>query len=109
MKPKSVRAIKAASSRDRGELGRPIQPEFISAGRLDHKGISRSLQYLAQNFMRPIQLADVVSASGMSRRGFIKAFGQYVGSTPGAFMRQARIEFAKRLLIEQDLSLKTLA
>ena len=75
----------------------------------NHEGISRSLQFMAQNYTRPIQLDDAVAASGMSRRGFTKAFSQHVGHTPGSFMRQARIEFAKRLLIEQDLPLKTIA
>jgi transcriptional regulator GlxA family with amidase domain len=45
----------------------------------------------------------------MSRRGFMKAFSQHVGRTPGSFMRQARIEFAKQLLIEQDMPLKAIA
>jgi transcriptional regulator GlxA family with amidase domain len=74
----------------------------------NHKAVSRSLQFMAQNYTRPIQLGDVVVASGMSRRGFLKAFIRHVGRTPGSFMRQARIEFAKRLLIELDLPLKTI-
>jgi len=64
---------------------------------------------MAQNYTRPIQLGDVVAASGMSRRGFVKAFSRHVGHAPGSFMREARIEFAKRLLIELDLPLKTIA
>ena len=75
----------------------------------NHKAVFRSLQFMAQNYTRPIQLSDVVVASGMSRRGFMKAFSRHVGHTPGSLMRQARIEFAKRLLIEQDLPLKTIA
>jgi AraC-like DNA-binding protein len=75
----------------------------------NHEGLSRSLQFMAQNYTRPIQLGEVVVASGMSRRGFAKAFNRHVGRTPGSFMRQARIEFAKRLLMEQDLPLKAIA
>jgi AraC-like DNA-binding protein len=75
----------------------------------NHQAVSRSLQFMAQNYTRPIQLGDVVVASGMSRRGFLKAFIRHVGRTPGSFMRQARIEFSKRLLVEQDLPLKTIA
>lgn len=75
----------------------------------NHQAVSRSLRFMAKNFTRPIRLGDVVSVSGMSRRGFMKAFGRHVGRTPGSFIRQARIEFAKQLLIEQDLPLKTIA
>ncbi len=74
-----------------------------------HNGVSRSLLYMAQNYTRPIQIRDLVSHSGMSRRGFMKAFNQHMGCTPGSFIRQARIEFAKQLLIKQDLPLKTIA
>jgi transcriptional regulator GlxA family with amidase domain len=75
----------------------------------NHKAVSRSLKFMAKNYMRPIQLGDVVVASRMSRRGFVKAFSRHVGRAPGSFMRQARIEFAKRILIEQDLPLKAIA
>lgn len=76
---------------------------------LNHEGLSRSLQFMAQNYTRPIQLDDIVTASGMSRRGLVKAFNKHVGRSPGAFMRQARIEFAKRPLTKLDLSVKTIA
>lgn len=98
------------------EFGRRLSPipfkgleacEIFNAS--NHKAVSRSLQFMAQNYTRPIQVSDVVVASGMSRRGFMKAFSRHVGRTPGSFMRQARIEFAKRLLIEQDLPLKAIA
>jgi transcriptional regulator GlxA family with amidase domain len=64
---------------------------------------------MTQNYMRPIRLADLVAASGMSRRGFTKAFIQQLGRPPGAFMRSARIELAKRLLTKHDVPLKTIA
>jgi transcriptional regulator GlxA family with amidase domain len=76
---------------------------------LNHTALSQSLQFMAQNYRRQIRLGDIVMASGMSRRGFTKAFSRHVGRTPGSVLRQARIEFAKRLLMEQDLPLKTIA
>lgn len=75
----------------------------------NHKSVARSLQFMAQNYTRPIQISDVVMVSGMSRRGFLNAFSRHIGHTPGSYIRQARIEFAKRLLVEQDLPLKTIA
>lgn len=92
-----------------GNLSKVASIEATFSRNLDHTGISKSLRFMAQNYSRPIQLGDVAKVSGMSRRGFLKAFNQHVGCTPGALMRQARIEFAKRLLTEQDFSLKTIA
>jgi transcriptional regulator GlxA family with amidase domain len=45
----------------------------------------------------------------MSRSGIARAFGKHTGVSPGLIIRRARIEFAKRLLIEKDLPLKSIA
>ena len=77
--------------------------------RLQHKGVSRSLRYMARHYTRPIQISELVDVSGMSPRGLVKAFNRHLGQSPGVVIRQARIEFAKQLLMEQDLPLKTIA
>jgi len=98
------------------EIGRRSSPtdfQDIAAGDLfnasNHPALVQSLQFMARNYARPIRLGDIVKVSGMSQRGFVKAFSRHVGCTPGSYIRQARIEFAKRLLVEQDLPLKTIA
>jgi len=45
---------------------------------------------MAQNYTRPIQLGDVVVASGMLRRGFMKAFRWHIGCTQGLFIRDRK-------------------
>lgn len=85
-------------------------PEIIGVGiATGHAGIDRSLRFMVKNFHRPIQLADLVKSSGMSRRGLHKAFAKTVGVNPGAALRHVRIEYAKQLLIKQDLKLKQIA
>jgi AraC-like DNA-binding protein len=74
-----------------------------------HLGVNRCLNFLAQNFHEPIQLNDLVKVSGMSRRGFCKAFNRCSGANPGTVLRHFRVEHAKRLLIEHDLLLKQVA
>lgn len=64
---------------------------------------------MAKNFWRPIQLKELVLASGMTRRGFLKAFLKHTGITPGFVLRHARIEYAKQLLTEHDLPLRAIA
>lgn len=74
-----------------------------------HAGINKCLDFMANNFCAPIQLKDLVKVSGLSRRGFGKAFRRCLGANPGAFLRSIRIGYAKRLLIEHDLLLKQVA
>jgi AraC-like DNA-binding protein len=85
-------------------------PKLIGpASAANHPGIDRCLGFMAQNFHEPIQLKDLVKVSGMSRRGFCKAFNRYVGANPGAVLRHVRIEYAKQILVEHDLVLKQVA
>jgi len=69
----------------------------------------KSLDFIWKNFPRPIQLEDLVKVSGMSRRGFQKAFKKNVGTNPGSFLRSVLIEHATRLLVEHDLKLSQIA
>jgi len=47
--------------------------------------------------------------SGMSRRGLTKAFHMHLGFSPGSVLRHVRIERAKQILVERDLTLKDIA
>ncbi len=74
-----------------------------------HPGIHRSLDYIFRYFRDPITPSDLARLCGMSRRGFYMAFQKKVGASPGAILRGCRIEYAKQLLIEDDLLLTQIA
>lgn len=94
---------------NRAKLG-AASAAFMPANRgVAHNGVARSLKYMAAHYQTPIRLRELVAESGLSRRGFIKAFIKHVGQTPAAMMRQMRIEQAKHLLVTEDLSLDELA
>lgn len=76
---------------------------------IKHKSIRKCLRFMAQNFSAPIQVKDMVRIASLSRRGFCKAFKRNVGVNPGTFLRQLRIEHAKRLLAQQNLRLREIA
>jgi len=93
------------------ELGPRVAPSDLSrmpAG-VQHRGVNRSLAFIDQNFHRPIGLLEVVKASGMSRRGLLKAFNRHLGMAPASFLRQIRLKHAKRLLAEHNIRLCELA
>jgi len=93
-----------AAIRPATRLSKPVCISFFS-----HAGVMRSIEYINQNFPDPLQSSELATASGMSPRGFIKAFYKHVGETPGAMLRRLRIDYAKRLLTEEDLPLKAVA
>ena len=70
-----------------------------------HKGF----KFLQQHCCEPIQVADLVKVSGMSRRGWYKAFHRHAGQSPGRELRRLRIEHAKELLVNSDCNLETVA
>lgn len=74
-----------------------------------HAGIARSLKFIVKNFDADIRIAGLENVAGLSRRGFLKAFQKHTGRKPGEVLRQLRIEYAKRLLVQYDLPLKELA
>jgi AraC-like DNA-binding protein len=45
----------------------------------------------------------------MSRRGFNAAFEKQIGIYPGAVLRRIRLEYAKQLLTERDMTLREIA
>lgn len=76
---------------------------------INHPGIARSLRYIWDHCHEPIGVGNLAEIAGMSRRGFHKAFVENLGRPPGAELQHIRIELAKRLLLESDEKLESIA
>jgi AraC-like DNA-binding protein len=74
-----------------------------------HEGIARSLRFLSRHWRRPIKVADLTAVSGLSRRGFLKAFIRHTGCHPGRELRRRRMEHAQRLVLRNNLSLHSIS
>jgi AraC-like DNA-binding protein len=110
MKHAAVKRLSGNRQELAGRLTDGCLTDNAPSGRMPpHQPIARSIAFMTQNYCLPIQLKDLVKVSGMSRRGFIKAFNKHTGWTPGAALRQMRIEHAKHLLLTEDLSLSQIA
>ena len=57
----------------------------------------------------PLNTADVVRACHMSRRTLEKRFREKLKRTPGEELRRARFEHVRRLLLDTDKSIATIA
>lgn len=64
--------------------------------------VRRAEKFIEENWNKPITLEDVVAASGASARSVFRGFREYRCYTPLQFIRNVRLEHAKRLLQDPD-------
>lgn len=76
---------------------------------VSHPGVSRALRHLREHFGEPLCLADLEPIAGMSYRGLQEAFKRMIGRGPGAELRRLRLRQAKRMLLETDAKIDTIA
>jgi len=77
--------------------------------KLPPRKLQRALQYIDDNLREDISLAGVAQALAMSPWHFAHAFRQTTGLPPHRFVLERRIERAKSLLRETDLSITEIA
>jgi AraC-like DNA-binding protein len=80
-----------------------------SRGGLAPGALRRVREYIDGHFTENIRLEALAEVADLSRCYFARAFKQSVGTSPHAYMMQQRLERAKRLLAETDLSLGQVA
>jgi AraC-like DNA-binding protein len=97
----------------RDELQRENQALWEQAadlrGGLARWQLKRAVDLLGENLAVQIPLARVAEECGLSVRHFARAFRQSVGAPPRRWLRNLRIERAKELLHDVDLSLSDIA
>ncbi|RYF20895.1 MAG: helix-turn-helix domain-containing protein [Comamonadaceae bacterium] len=75
-----------------------------------HRDIQAVQNWVLQHLGEPMPLASLAARAAMSERHFRRVFLQETGKTPSAFVEEARLEGARRLLESQGtLPLKTVA
>lgn len=65
--------------------------------------LKRMLQYLHENFDKPILLEEVAAVASISVRECLRCFQRTIGVTPIQYLQRFRIRQASRLLVETDL------
>lgn len=66
----------------------------------------RAMQYIRENYMRPINVNDIAGAVGVSRSWLYRCFMEYAEQSPAMFLRDIRLQRAKSLLQRTDLSIQ---
>ena len=75
----------------------------------DHPKVSLALRYIAESANSRIKVNDVVNTVATNRRTLERNFREFTGRTIAQEISRMRIERAKRLMMESDLSFKELS
>ena len=82
---------------------RTSQPHATDAG------MRRAEEYMRANMCENVSLEDIAEAAGMSSTYFWKSFKAWKGVTPHAHLTDMRLDKARRLLHETDMSVLRIA
>lgn len=84
----------------------PIEDSQIKA--VDER-IHHAITYLNQNIREPLRLCDLAEVSGYSLSRFKVKFKDEVGITPAEYITLQKLEYAKKELLETNISITDLA
>jgi AraC family transcriptional regulator len=76
---------------------------------LDGRRLQRVLQFVDENLQYSLVVKDLAAVANLSPFYFSRAFRTATGQAPQRFVRERRLEKAKRLLLEGKLSLAEIA
>ncbi len=83
--------------------------EERSTGPADVAAIRRAIAYIEDNPDRAISLGELAAAAGLSRFHFSRLFKHHLGLSPARYVERTRIEQAKALIINAEMSLAGVA
>ncbi len=76
---------------------------------VDDPQVARAIRFIRENADRPLGVADVLDKVPIGRRRLERRFERFLGRTPAQEIRRVHLERAKRLLLESELSIATVA
>ncbi len=104
------------------QSGQPVKPDIYMLNpvgivsrqstdllAVEDEVISKALQFIWHNTHRPIQVEDVLEQLDISRRTFERRFRRVVGRTPAQEIRRMRLETARSLLLDTQLTVNAIA
>ncbi len=92
-----------------------VTPSGISGRRssdtlaISDKALVKAINFIRNNADKPIQVLDVSTYSGLSRRALERRFEAVLGRSPASEIRRAHMERAKELLTNSDMPVPDVA
>ncbi|HEX8500040.1 MAG TPA: helix-turn-helix domain-containing protein [Pyrinomonadaceae bacterium] len=85
---------------------------FLARTYVEHRALSPSdpgaaafagsLQFIDDNFYRPVKIEELADLANMSYRNYTEHFKRRTGRTVTQYLNERRVEYAKRLMLETD-------
>jgi transcriptional regulator GlxA family with amidase domain len=93
----------------RRDGGQSQYSPYLAVGPDEDSLVAKVLKHVTDHISDALTIEDIADAVGVSRRTFSRAFAKHAHVTPSVFVEQVRIDFARKLLEETDVPLKTVA
>jgi transcriptional regulator GlxA family with amidase domain len=93
----------------RRDGGQSQYSPYLAVGPDEDAIVGRVLKYVTDHISEALTIEDIADAVGIGRRTFSRTFAKHAHTTPSVFVEQVRINFARKLLEETDVPLKTVA
>lgn len=93
----------------RRDGGQSQYSPYLAVGPDEDSLVAKVLRYVTDHIGDALTIEEIADAVGVSRRTFSRAFAKHAHVTPSVFVDQVRIDFARKLLEETDVPLKTIA
>jgi transcriptional regulator GlxA family with amidase domain len=93
----------------RRDGGQSQYSPYLAVGPEEDSLVARVLKHVTDHISDALTIEDIADAVGVSRRTFTRAFAKHAHVTPAVFVDQVRVDFARKLLEETDVPLKTVA
>ena len=93
----------------RREGGQSQYSPYLAIGPKEETLVAKLLRYVTDHIEAQLSIEQLADAVAVSRRTFSRRFAKEAQMTPSAFVEQVRVDFARKLLEETDLPLKTVA
>lgn len=76
--------------------------QIVTEGNQSHQ-ISKAVNWLKNNFVKPLNVSDLATSSGMSKSAFYSHFRTITSMTPLQFQKKLRLNEARRLMLTENL------
>ncbi|HHY0464558.1 TPA: AraC family transcriptional regulator N-terminal domain-containing protein [Vibrio parahaemolyticus] len=76
--------------------------QIVTAGSHSHQ-IAKAIDWLKNNFVKPLSVGDLASFTGMSKSSFYTHLRSMTSMTPLQFQKKLRLSEARRLMLKENL------
>ncbi|HHX8494005.1 TPA: AraC family transcriptional regulator N-terminal domain-containing protein [Vibrio diabolicus] len=76
--------------------------QIVTAGSHSHQ-IAKAIDWLNNNFVKPLSVSELAAYSGMSKSAFYTHFRSMTSMTPLQFQKKLRLSEARRLMLTENL------